>query len=131
MCECGCGEFRPIGKFRAGRYWYAIEFYPGCENCATELLGLSVRRFAVGDEDTNWMLDGVPVIAFDAHGDWSRPMIDFAELRGGFKNYGEEGSEAEDAFHEFLSRGEMRFAHSRTLATYSRAASGEDANGQK
>jgi hypothetical protein len=34
MCECGCGDMRPLGKFPAPkRGWYVLEIYPGCGDC--------------------------------------------------------------------------------------------------
>ena len=52
MCECGCGELRPIAKIRGEGGWHFLEIYPGCTNCRETSWGLGVT-WLVDDDDVH------------------------------------------------------------------------------
>ena len=119
MCECGCGEFQAIAKLPAKGGWYAIEVYPGCPDCNTSW-GLGVTFIARRSEEAEYLLEGVPDVAFDNRGMWGVPILDTAVMREQFAKEAENGddpdSEAMYAFDEFVSRGGLRSAYYGTRA---------------
>ena len=131
MCECGCGEFRPLVKLRVAGGWVGIELYPGCENCGTGwALGATFVRD--GSEEAEYLLDGTPDMVFDERGQWGLPILDLDVLRRLFAEYAENGDdpdgEANYALSEFLSRGGLRQVYHETR--YPSAPSPEErANG--
>lgn len=119
MCECGCGEFRPIVKLPAKGGWYALEVYPGCPDCTTTW-GVGVTFVKAGSDEAEYLLDGVPDIAFDSRGMWGRPILDTALMREEFAKEAAHGddddSEAMYAFDQFVRRGGLRRVYYATAA---------------
>lgn len=84
MCECGCGETRPLVKLPAPKGgWYALEVYPGCENCGNEFWGLTVTLIKKGDEFAD-VVENVERITFNEYGQWNQVILDYGMLRKRF-----------------------------------------------
>lgn len=119
MCECGCGELRPFGKFPAPNgQVYVLEIYPGCGDCGVGP-GVSVHRFTkkqlseMGEmSDLPWRADR-PECAI--------PVIDLAAFRKRFEDEG-----GEETFYAFSNVGDtLRSVVIRTLADFQSPAPAE------
>lgn len=110
MCECGCGELRPLVKFPApDGGWYFLEVYPGCRYCTTTwAVGLSRCTAAeAGESFWRFFVEETPDAEF--HRDvWAEPILDTRVLKRLFM---EEAGESDDlaetpfALAEFIRQG--------------------------
>ena len=94
MCECGCGDLRPLVKLPAPNGdTYALEVYPGCDNCHNEFWGISVTLLKKADPDTKDIVRHVERIAFDKYGQWHKMILDYGALRKRFVEAGADEDE--------------------------------------
>lgn len=143
MCECGCGEFRPIVKMPAPDGWYAIEIYSGCEGCGTDWT-LTIAHIKPGgagrvDRGDELTLEDTPEAVFDAHmSEWHQRILDTEILRKEFAKSVEGDDETDDmtaeeisvfSFDEFVNRGGLIDVFRKTLsATDQRSVPGQEAD---
>jgi hypothetical protein len=129
MRECGCGEFRPIVKMPApDGAWYAIEVYPGCDNCGASW-ALTVARIAAADlhHDAETLAE-TPEASFDkVMGEWHQQILDADILRAEFAKSVEGDDTPEDtppseiatfSLGEFVSRGGLITVFRKTLRAH-------------
>jgi hypothetical protein len=120
MCECGCGELRPIAKIRGDGGWHFLEVYPGCNNGCGTSWGLGATWIADVDDmlRDGWLLKDAPTIEYDQYGQWGTPILDTAKLVEAFRQEmgdvepTDEYDHPADALHDFVERGGLRAIHS-------------------
>jgi hypothetical protein len=121
MCECGCGELRPIAKIRGDGGWHFLEVYPGCTNGCGTSWGLGATWLADDDDflrGDSWLLTDTPTVEYNQYSQWAMPILDTAKLVALFRQ--DEGAEMEDpedydapadALHDFINGGGLIRAH--------------------
>lgn len=127
MCECGCGDFRPVVKMPAPDGWYAIEVYPGCEYCGASW-ALTVAHIKAGatNRGDEMTLDETPEAVFDERmGEWHQPILDANVLRAEFAKSVEADDEIDEdstaaeiatyAFDDWVNRGGLLDVFRKTL----------------
>jgi cytochrome c1 len=129
MCECGCGELRPLAKIRGDGGWHFIEVYPGCTNCGDVSWALGATWVADDDEmlADGWLLRDTPTVEYDRHGQWGRPLLNAAILKRLFvEDGGGEDDDFSDAFSEFMDQGGLIRAQSESLRAALATEGGSD-----
>lgn len=121
MCECGCGDLRPFGKFPAPNGdTYLLEIYPGCGDCHVGP-GVVVHRFTTEQlEEHGWTdfreIPDLPWLPDRA--ECAVPVLDLNVFRRTF-----EDEAGEEAFYAVSNIGALlRSAVARTLAEFNKAA---------
>lgn len=125
MCECGCGELRPLGTFPApGTDLYVLEIYPGCGDCKIGP-GVTIHRMTQ-QEAREFGLSADDALKFhESPREFSVPMLDPAKL-------GERVKEelGDDEYEEMMMGGNalsaevIRHAVHDTLGEWRKAAAG-------
>lgn len=106
MCECGCGEMRPIVKLPApGGKWYMVEIYPGCRNCQNDFMAVAVYLVEEGDDFGT--IEDTPAAEFH-HDMWGAHILDHGVLQKAFmesRGDNDDLSDANFSLSEFLREG--------------------------
>ena len=136
MCECGCGELRPIAKIRGDGGWHFLEIYPGCTNGCGTSWGLSATWIADNDDwlrGDPFLLRDTPTVEYSDYGQWGMPILDTTKLVEHFRaNEGAEGllgddyyESAADALADYIATGGLIRVHDDSVRAAPGAPEGE------